>query len=220
MKQNKDLFYRLVRKRLLKQGRLLDMLKIKTDGGYSLRKGKGNKYIVELFNDRKRSVKLTVDKEDKELGEDVLNIMHMRGEYVPFNDDNIYPVYQYVFEDNTDLESIYVISSLRKNKKGMHYIPDYELDKSKELNQLVTHYSVSKMVTKIGYTFKSKKEYKDFVKKGYNKVKDNYNYSKITKELMKDIDQEIEYNKRKIEQYKQKNGNLLIKKEELSKEVD
>lgn len=155
-------FYWLIFLRLLKQGRLKDLIYLKVNGFSIGEVGKDNKYTLEIFGEKQKHIGIELDAEDKHLGHDLVRVMLYRGKYVPFNERNEYgvKVLEYRSGDNyVKLATSYL------GEVAWDYFKNYTKDDKGIQSIINLRDSVSSYYETI--KFKDHKDYLKFVKEDY-----------------------------------------------------
>lgn len=180
-------FYWLIFMKLLKQGRLKDLIYLKINGFSIGKVDDNNKYTLVIFGKRRKHISLELDAEDKKLGYDLVQVRFHRRKYVPFNKRNEYDVkvVEYYSGDNyVKLATPYL------GEIGEDYFKYYTKD-DKDIQTII---NLSGRVSRYFETikFKDHKDYLKFVKEDYRVLeKEIPTVTKLNKQRKKELEEEV-----------------------------
>lgn len=217
--EDRSLFYKYVRIELLKDKRIKDMLKVVEDGGYGFRLNEDKtKVLLEVSAKRPASnkrVELEVDANHKHLGYELLNAMHNRRLYEPFNDKHEYKVVHITSDSPTGYVE-FITATLPRAGEDVLYNP-IDARNSPKLELLFNEFTNLNTVI-VKHKFKSHEEFQQFYRKGYLILEDSFDYQSLENKTVRKIDDKlklIEIGFKKLEREKQE---LIQQKEGLEKQ--
>lgn len=197
-------FFNKVRLRLLKEGRIRDILNIK-DMGYSFSKVTNGIFELGIATKyHRREVKLILDENDPDLGYQIMKVKHRRGKYTKPRKDNVYEITELSITGTGDSEAIIDLAEVNRDSLNSPNSISRHLQGGEKYKSMLKEgigyglYSTKKK-------FSSWEDYVDFCKVGYQVVKESETDYQLFLEKRKsnlrqqitDLQQEID----KIEEY-------------------
>lgn len=199
-------FLNTVRLRLLKEGRIRDILNIK-DRGYSFSKVTDGIFELGIATkNHRREVKLVLDENDPDLGYQIMKVKHRRGKYTKPRKDNDYEITELSIKGTGDSEAILYLAEVDRDRLNSPNTISRHLQGGEKYKSMLKEgigyglYSTKKK-------FSSWEDYVEFCKVGYRVFKETEtdyqlflekrksNLRKQIKDLQKEIDKIEEYEK-------------------------